>query len=319
MKPKTVASIVIVAVLVVVGAVQLKHLSKPTIVEPPPRAAAPPKSTPAPPVATPEPAKLVAAPTPTPGPEKPIPGPMMDTGGPGYEAMDEPYLTTGAVQEMLERYGLELAYKIAKPDHRRDILDYLSDMDQLRSSLPTVIGLEKDPDLRAYMLETVLPIGLFDDPVEGQESKKDMELVALLRQEPATPQNGAEWVRRMNLARLIDTPSALDFARDSARRFPDDKDVAVVSAEAILAASASGSAPEAEGRRAQEAIVDLLSAGTEEGLRAINSDYRLRAYMTMATAPDGEAAIAFLKAQYERETDPRLRKALEKILPEPKE
>lgn len=314
MKPKAVAIVVLAAVAAIVVAVQFRPALK---IAEPARIVEAPKTTPAaesqPTPAPSTAAAAQAAPAPSPTPEW-VRAPEYDAIGPGYDGMDEPYLTPSAVQALLEEYGLDLAYRIALPDHRRDIVDYLSDNDLLRSSLPTILGREKDSELRAYMLEAVIPIGLFDEPVDGAEPRKDMELVALLRQEPSTPQTEFEWIRRLNLARLVDTPSALEFARDSQRRFPDDPAIGIVAAEAILAASLSGDASDADGRRAQQTIADLLSAGDDEYLRSINSDYRLRAYMTIASAPDRESAMEFLRTQYEREKDPRLLKALKKIL-----
>lgn len=319
MNSKALAGIAIGIVAAAAMIAVLRRPSKPAVSEAPRKtvaAVATPAASPSPeptPIPIP-PSAAAAAPPSAPAAATPVP---FDSEGPWYAGKDEPMLGPGEIKDLLEKFGLEQGYKMALPDHRRDIIEYLARFDQLRASLPAIIGAEPDSEMRAFMLENTMPEGTEGkSPAElaANPPEKDEGLLALLRQQPSTAMGSAEWVRRLNLARQIDAAEALSFARESARRFPQDREIAVVASEAILAASAAGGASKAEAGDARDVLIDVLGRAEAEELRAINSDYRLRAYESMAADMDAPGTRDFLEKQLAREADPRLKKALEKAL-----
>ncbi len=279
--------------------------------EPPAEVAETPKNTPAaspPPVieATPEAISVSQAQV----PEVALPA----DDGPAYDLYEEPFLDMGDIRRLIEEHGLEKAYGMANPDHRFDMVDYLTDLELLRENLETLLGTETDSELRAYMLENTVPIGLFDDAEIGEEVV-DRELVRILREAPDEGVIGVEWVRRMDLARLVDPKEALHWARQSDERYPGDHEIGVVASETILAVHGSdGGVRVSEVEQAQSFIMETLAT---DDLAVIDSDYRLRAYVSLANATDPDQVRDFYAEQLERESDPRVRRMLERLLSAP--
>jgi len=233
--------------------------------------------------------------------------------GASYPGAEEPFLDVPQIRELVEQYGVEGAYRMLSEEHRYDLLDYLVDFDEMRAELEKLLALEGNTELRTFMLENAIPYGMFDDP--GAEEVVDVELIEILKAEPSSEMAPMEWVRRMNLARLVEPGEALYWARQSEERYPGNTEIAVVAAEAVLCVHGTrGGISVSEVERAESMVMETLSGGN---LGVINSDYRLRAYASLAHGSDPARVRAFWESQLEVESDPRIRGMLERLLTPP--
>ncbi len=308
MKNNSLPLVGIVAAAIVLG-VAFFALRSGTEVEPAPPAS-PDVSAPEAPATSPPSTVSEVQATPEPAEPARTPVRVAAPSEPPYPQYDEPMLFRDDIEGLVEEHGFEAAYSMANEEHRMNMLDYLTEMDDVRGHLDAIMRAETSSDLRAYALENTVPVGLFDEPGEG-EAVVDRELIGILKGAPDEDVGSGEWVRRMDLARLVDPGEALYWARQSEQRFPGDREVGIVAAEAVLAAQeAQGGVSGSETGRAESFIMDTLSGGD---LRSIDSDYRLRAYTTLARTLDAARAREFFAQQLDRETDPRILRVLGRL------
>lgn len=224
-----------------------------------------------------------------------------------------------------DKGGVAPVYLAASTSHREDIIDYLMSQDKLRDALPTLLPLENDSSLRAYMLERTIPKGYFDEAAppsasgpgsqiepateESTAPPVDKDLEDLLDSPTSTPMNPEEWIARMDLALQTADAFGLQWARKARDEGPSDPGVQALASTTILNLAQSDPSVTADERsRAEQTLFDTLGAGS------VDPDQRIRAYYALYFAPDRNQARDFLDQRRSVETDPRARRTIEQLL-----
>lgn len=230
-----------------------------------------------------------------------------------------------------EKGGVIPAYVAAAPDHRADFIDFLSEGESLRESLPGLLALETDSDLRARMIEATVPEGYFDEaiavaggatplPETGATGDSpepslptpviDTQLQALLDQAPLTPMKADEWIARLDLAAITDDAYGLSWVRKARDNAPADAPVQALASSYLLSFAQDDRLDVTEDEQ-QWAVQTLCGALVADSL---NSDQRIQAYYALFSAPDRGQAREFLAGQRNEESDPVVRQTLDQLL-----
>lgn len=227
---------------------------------------------------------------------------------------EEDLLDDDTVARLLERFGSygEL-YKALTPAQREELIDWLQSEEKLRENLAEILPVERDSDLRAYLLRRVEPQGFWEgDENSEDEDFVDTEMIALLDRPTDTPIKPEEWMARTDLAVITDMEYALTWTREAKRAHPEDLQVGMQAASMtmIIGASVDGvSKSEAQG--AEEYLRSALAG---EQAASLSSDEKVKAYHALYWAEDKEGARDWFRTQLAAEQDPRARQTLENLL-----
>lgn len=227
---------------------------------------------------------------------------------------EEDLLDDDTVKRLHDRFGSygEL-YKAISPAQREELVDWLDGEELLRTHLGEILPIERDSDLRAFMLRRVEPKGTWEgDEHANDEDYVDTELIALLDKPTDTPIKSEEWQARTDLAVLTDYEYALSWTREAKRAHPDDLSVGLQAASStmIIGASIEGVGP-TETQDAEKYLRESLSG---EQAAKLSSDEKKKGYYGLYWSADKEATRDWFRSQLAKENDPQARLTLENLL-----
>ncbi len=227
---------------------------------------------------------------------------------------EEDLLDDDVVARLLEEFGSYAAiYEAVTPAQREELIDWLSGEEQLREYVGDLLPLERDSDLRAYMVRRVEPKGFWDgDENADDEDYVDSDLIAILDRPTDTPINAEEWMARTDLANLIDYDYTLQWTREARLAHPDDLSVNLQSASLTMTINSSIEGVSAGEVAAAEDYIRDSFTGPRAG--EMTSDERVRGYFSLYWSEDRENTRDFYRERLEDEDDPRARQTLESLL-----
>ncbi len=236
------------------------------------------------------------------------------TGTEDLSLYEEDLLDDDVVARLHEEFGSYSAlYAAITPTQREELIDWLSGEDMLREEVGTLLPIERDSDLRAYLLRRVEPKGFWDgDEHADDDEYVDADLIAILDNPTDTAINSEEWMARMDLATLIDPEYALQWTRESRLAHPDDMSVNMLAATHTMTLASSIEGVTAGETAAAENYIRETFTGPRAG--ELTSDERVKGYYALYWSPDREETREFYRGRLEHEDDPRARQTLEGLL-----